>query len=43
MELKLIYDLLVLKVKQLMEIGDINGYLRTLSRINELKLQIAAN
>jgi hypothetical protein len=43
MELKMIYDLLVIKSKQLMEMGDVTGYLRTLSRINELKMQIALN
>lgn len=41
MELKLIYDFLKLQAEKLMQNGDIQGYLRTLTRMNEVKLQLA--
>jgi len=41
MELKLIYDLLKLKAEKMMKSGDVSGYLRTLARMNELKISLA--
>ena len=41
MELNLIYNLLKIKAEKLMKSGDISGYLRTLARMNELKVNLA--
>lgn len=41
MELKLIYDLLKIKAEKLMKSGDVAAYLRTLARINEIKVSLA--
>lgn len=41
MELKLIYDFLKIQAEKLMIKGDVSGYLRTLARLNEIKLQLA--
>lgn len=41
MELTLIYDLLKLKAEKLMKSGDIAAYLRTLNRMNEIKVSLA--
>ncbi|MFP5470683.1 MAG: hypothetical protein ACLGGV_03735 [Bacteroidia bacterium] len=41
MELKLIYQLLAIKAKELMKKGDLKSYLITLERMNELKLELA--
>jgi hypothetical protein len=40
MELKLIYQLLTIKAKELMRKGDIKSYLLTLERINELRSEL---
>jgi len=42
MELTLLYDLLKLKAEKLMKSGDIAAYLRTLNRMNEIKVSLAA-
>lgn len=39
----MIYDLLVIKAKELMKAGDINGYIRTLERMRELKVELTVN
>lgn len=41
MKLNLIYNLMKLKAEKSMKNGDISGYLKALSRMNELKVSLA--
>lgn len=42
MRLEVIYQLLKIKAEKLMENGDVNGYLKTLTRMNEIKVSLVA-
>ena len=42
MKLNLIYNLLKMRAEKLMEKGDVSGYLKTLRRMNEIKISLAA-
>ncbi len=41
MKLEAMYELLKLKAEKLMQTGDINAYLKTLTRMNEIKVFLA--
>lgn len=41
MKLEIIYELLKLKADKLMAKGDVAAYLRTLNRMNEVKVSLA--